>query len=286
MTSQDKTPKHIRLNERNHVELPLLEQLDGLGWNIVDLTREPTALAAGQSLGDGMPEMPDASAFGSQNPSDTGRETFTEVILPQVLRQQLIVINPWLEEDQIEEVIKQLTANWPGSGLIENNKHLLHLLLENTSVSENRQTGEQSPTVRFVDFKSAENNDFTAVCQFKVRILGTEHHIIPDIVLFLNGLPVVVIECKSPKVKDAIPEAIDQMMRYSEQRIHEGGRAKGEGSQPLFFYNQFVIATCRNECKFGTISTHSEKYFYRWDDPSRTTAQGKQPEGTAEHRHG
>ena len=49
-----------------------------------------------------------------------------------------------------------------------------------------------------------------------------------------NGLPVVVIECKSPKVKDAIPEAIDQLLRYSEQR-----GAKGEGSQPLFFYNQF-----------------------------------------------
>jgi len=87
------------------------------------------------------------------------------------------------------------------------------------------QTGERSPTVRFVDFTHRENNSFIAVCQFKVRILGTEHHIIPDIVLFLNGLPVVVIECKSPKVKDAIPEAIDQMLRYSEQR-----GAKGEGS--------------------------------------------------------
>jgi type I site-specific restriction-modification system R (restriction) subunit len=51
------------------------------------------------------------------------------------------------------------------------------------------------------------------------RVLGTEHHIYPDIVLFLNGLPVVVIECKSPKVRDAIPEAIDQLLRYSEQGL-------------------------------------------------------------------
>lgn len=139
---------------------------------------------------------------------------------------------------------------------------MLHLLLENTSVSENRQTGAKSPTVQFVDFKKTSNNAFTAVCQFKARILGTEHHIIPDITLFLNGLPVVVIECKSPKVKDAIPEAIDQMMRYSEQRGE-----RGEGSPPFFFYNQFIVATCRNECKFGTITTHTEKYFYRWADP-------------------
>ena len=78
--------------------------------------------------------------------------------------------------------------------------------------------------MRFVDFTHRDNNRFIAVCQFKVRILGTEHHIIPDIVLFLNGLPVVVIECKSPKVKEPIPEAIDQLLRYSEQRGAQGRR--------------------------------------------------------------
>ncbi len=116
--------------------------------------------------------------------------------------------------------------------------------------------------MRFVDFDTLANNAFTAVCQFKVRIRGSEHHIIPDIVLFVNGLPVVLVECKSPQVNDALPEAIDQMMRYSEQR-----GAKGEGSAPLFYYNQFIVATCRQQAKFGTISTYTEKYFYRWADP-------------------
>jgi predicted metal-dependent hydrolase len=77
---------------------------------------------------------------------------------------------------------------------------VLRLLLAGTSVGENRTTGEQSPTVRIIDFDERANNRFQAVCQFKVRILGTEHRIIPDIVLFLNGLPVVLAECKSPKV--------------------------------------------------------------------------------------
>jgi type I restriction enzyme R subunit len=179
-----------------------------------------------------------------------------------VLRAQLKVINPWLEDDQVEEVVKQLTASFPGTSLIQNNRHVFQLLLENTSVSENRRTGEKSPTVRFIDFKHRDNNRFIAVCQFKVRILGTEYHIIPDIVLFLNGLPIIVIECKSPKVKEPIPEAIDQLLRYSEQR-----GAKGEGSAALFYYNQFVITTCRQEAKFGTITTHNEKQFYRWADP-------------------
>ena len=197
-----------------------------------------------------------------QRPSDSFRDTFTEVVMLPVLREQLKVINPWLEGDQVEEVVKQLTSSFPSNGLIQNNRHAFNLLLENTSVGENRKTGEKSPTVRFIDFKHRNNNQFIAVCQFKVRILGTDHHIIPDIVLFLNGLPVVVIECKSPKAKEPISEAIGQLLRYSEQR---GG--KGEGSAPLFYYNQFVITTCRQEAKFGTLTTHSEKHFYRWADP-------------------
>jgi len=161
----------------------------------------------------------------------------------------------------VEEVVRKITT-FPGSSLIENNQAILKLLLENTSVAENRKTGERSPTVRFIDFENRDNNSFLAVSQFKIRILGTEHHIFPDIVLFINGLPIVVVECKSPKTKEPIPEAIDQLLRYSEQR----GATK-EGSPPLFYYNQFVVATCRNECKFGTISSHIPKHFYRWADP-------------------
>lgn len=80
---------------------------------------------------------------------------------------------------------------------------MFRLLTDGTSVSENRATGEKSSTVRFIDFDKVSNNRFIAVCQFKVRILGTEHHIVPDVVLFVNGIPVVV-EAKSPKVKDAL----------------------------------------------------------------------------------
>ena len=238
MASHDNTAKQLKLDERNHVEKPLLDQLVGLRWDVIDLTDKP------------------------QIPDDTFRENFTEVVMLPVLRAQLKVINPWLEGDQVEEAVKRLTASFPGTGLLQNNCHVFNMLLENTSVSENRKTGEKSPTVRFIDFKHRDNNSFIAVCQFKVRILGTEHHVVPDIVLFLNGLPVIIIECKSPKVKEPIPEAIDQLLRYSEQR-----GARGEGSAPLFYYNQFTVTTCRQQAKFGTITTHSEKYFYRWADP-------------------
>lgn len=232
----DKTPAHIKLDEKNHVEEPFLKQLEGMGWTVLRLDLK-------------------------QLPQDSERENFAEVVMLPKLREALKKINPWLEDDQLEEAIRRITS-FPGTDLIENNQYVLKLIQENTTVSENRQTGEHSPTVRYVDFDNRDNNSFVAVCQFKVRVLGTDNHIIPDIVLFLNGLPVAVIECKSPKTKEPIPEAIDQMLRYSEQRGE-----KGEGSPPLFYYNQMLVATCRQKAKFGTITTHTQKHFYRWADP-------------------
>ena len=229
--------KQFKLDERNHVEKPLLDQLASMDWEVIDLEAK-------------------------QRLEDSHRSSFTEVVMLPVLVAQLKIMQPWLADDQLDDVAKQLTASFTGSSLLQNNQHVFRLLLEGTSVSENRQTGAKSPTVRFIDFEQHTNNRFMAVCQFKVRVLGTEHHIIPDVVLFVNGLPLVVIEAKSPKINDPIPEAIDQLLRYSEQR---GGR--GEGSAPLFYFNQFLVVTCRQEAKFGTISTHSEKHFYRWSDP-------------------
>lgn len=76
MSRSDKTPERIKLDERNHVEKPLLDQLAGLGWEVLDL------------------EM-------KQHPNDTFRENFTEVVMLPVLRERLAEINPWMEPDQV-----------------------------------------------------------------------------------------------------------------------------------------------------------------------------------------
>ncbi len=229
--------KYLKQHESDYVEEPFLQQLAGLDWQVIRL------------------KMP------VQDAKESYRSDFNEVLLLPILRASLLNINPWLEADQIEDVITKLNIK-SANKLLETNQALLNLLLENTTVAKNRQTNENSPTVRLVDFENPENNSFIAISQLKLKILGTERHIYPDIVLFLNGLPVVVVECKSPKAQDPIPEAIDQLMRYSEQR-----GAKGEGCPALFYFNQFLIVTERNEAKFGTITTHSEKHFYRWSDP-------------------
>ncbi|MBB6680044.1 type I restriction endonuclease subunit R [Aequorivita sp. 609] len=227
---------NLKLDEYSHVEKPFLEQLAGLGWDVLELQMQ-------------------------QQPQQSFRTTFSEVVLKPKLREALVKINPFLTDAQVDELERKITT-FQKNSLLENNQQVLHYLLENTTVSKNEQTGELSPTVRFIDFENLENNNFTAISQFKVVVTGTDHHIIPDMVLFVNGLPLVVVEAKSSKVKEPIPEAIDQLMRYSEQRGDTG-----EGNKELFYYNQILITTCRTEAKFGTITTKIEKHFYRWTDP-------------------
>ena len=85
MPSLAQSREPFRLDERNHIERPLLNQLAGLGWEVIDLTDI------------------------KQTPADTHRESFTDVVMPLVLRDRRKVIN-WLEDNQVEEGVKQLAG--------------------------------------------------------------------------------------------------------------------------------------------------------------------------------
>lgn len=226
----------ILLNEKEYVEEPFLRQLDRLKWSI---------LRAGEE--------------GKGDPKVTFREGFNEVILEKKLCEALLRINSWLKEDQLAPIIREITTPNITGGLIENNRYILEKLLENTS-AENSKT-KRPDTVRFIDFEHPEQNEFLAISQFKVNIPGTEKHIIPDIVLFINGLPIGVIECKSAYLPDPMGEAIEQLMRYQNRR----GDDK-EGNEKLFWYNQLLIATSRQICRYSTITGEFE-HFNLWKDP-------------------
>ncbi len=240
----DKKTENLRLDEKNHVEEPFLKQLEGMSginWKVLRLEMGP-----------------------GQTPAQTQREDFVQVIMKRDLEDALKRINKGIDEAQLFEAVKDITT-FEGDNLFNNNKHALELLYNGTKV---KAEGKPSEDIFYIDFNNPENNSYVAVSQFKIRILGTEKHIYPDIICFINGIPISVIECKSPRAKEPIPEAIDQMMRYCEQRDYTG-----EGSRPLFYYNQFIIATCRNKAKFGTITTSIEKHFYRWTDPFPETVE-------------
>jgi type I restriction enzyme R subunit len=243
------------LDEEHQVENPFLAQLKRLGWEIYRQNKE-NAEDTKEIIGFNKDLEP------TYDTTKKFRTTFREVILGDVLRQSIKRINPWIEEDQIDYVVRRLKEPQANS-LFEANREIHELLLENIPVSENRKTGEKSPSVYIIDFKNPENNSFIAISQFKVNIPGTEKHIVPDIVLFVNGLPLVVVECKSPSRADPIGEAITDLLDYS-NRSNRSGR-KG-GNEKLFWYNLFSVATTRYTAKYGTITSDYE-HFVEWKDP-------------------
>ena len=252
------------LNEKQYVEEPFLRQLERLGWTIIRVGESaaytenlPGNILAAESMATYNAGSHSNSRL--YDPSCTWREGFHEVALERELRNALLRINPWLEEDQLPELVREITVPQKNS-LIEANQEILEKLLENSS-AENRKTGERSETVRFIDFKNQENNSFLAIAQFKVTIPGTEKHIIPDIVLFINGLPVALVECKSPYIADPMGEAVEQLLRYQNRR-----GADKEGNERLFWHNQLVIATNRQTAKYSTITGEFE-HFVEWKDP-------------------
>lgn len=234
--------KALRLDELSTVEQPFLEQLKEIGW-------ETYALNEANKVND---------------PGNSFRKSLKEFILKDKLTECLEVINPFLkgQTDQLEQVIRKITTELPND-LLSANEQVLGLLLANTKVSENRLNNAPNPVVKYIDFENPGNNSFIAISQFKVTIPGTDAYIKPDIMLFVNGLPIGIVECKSTKVEEPIDEAIDQMLRYANLR----NTSEIEGNQRLFFYNQIMIATCRNEARFGSITCRSKKHFYPWYDP-------------------
>ena len=126
-----------RLDEEYYVENPFLAQLQKLGWKTYRQNKDdPEDIREIASFNSSL-----EPAFGERI---KWRETFREVVLEDVLRESIQRINPWIEEDQINEVVGRITTSQARS-LLEANREIHDLLLENTSVFENRKTGEKAP---------------------------------------------------------------------------------------------------------------------------------------------
>lgn len=236
------------MSEYQFVEKPFLDQLRALGWNVID-------------QGEGIPSDPTVSR----------RTSFREVVLPQVFRESVAALNrtadgrPWLTAKQLDDLYDYLTTQ-TGS-LIEANENIQDLLYKHV-VDRNYVTDEAYPTVQFVDFHHWERNHFLAINQLRIDTPGrVKAMIIPDIVLFVNGLPLVVVECKDANAYTSNPmwEAFKQLMRYSDQREETHRAGLHEGEPRLFHFNQLLIRTCGLNADFGTI-TSGDRHFYPWRD--------------------
>jgi type I restriction enzyme R subunit len=236
--------------EYTNVEQPFLAKLRELGWKTID------------QGGFGTPKDPTISL----------RTSFKEVTLKAVFIAAVRKINtvdgrPWLTDKQLEDLYVEITAvEKSGLALLEANKAVFEKLIgkTKTTVAENELTGEQNPLVKLIDFTNWETNSFVAINQFRIVTPGGPRAgIIPDIVLFVNGLPFCVVECKDVDVADPISEGVNQIMRYANTREDDFGIKEGE--ERLFQYNLFSIVTHGEEARFGSITGDFE-YYLNWKD--------------------
>lgn len=234
------------MSENQLVEKPLLNQLKSMGWDVTD-------------LGQGVPT----------DPSTSFRSSFREVILKDIFKATVYRINtteegkPWLTDTQLDILLDDVTDFGTHKLLAANEEFLQRL--HKWQLDRNELTGEEDPVVKLIDFDNWDNNTFTAINQFRIDTPGYgKEHIRPDIVLFVNGLPLVVIECKerSKHCSDPMVAGIEQLRRYADSREPEHSKLR-EGEPAMFFTNQLMISTFGDDCKYGTITSGSD-YYFNW----------------------
>ena len=181
-------------------------------------------------------------------------------ILTDRLTAALKRLNPWLSDDNITKAMKAVTQV-PAASLAEANEAVYTSLTYGISLEQDRGDGRKSHTVRFIDFDTPSHNEWVVTRQYKV--FGSKKHVLPDVVAFVNGLPLVVIECKSPTIGDKWKaEAVKQLRRYQEADT----RWKEQGAPKLFEAAQILIGCCGERAVYGTVGT-PERFFLEWKEP-------------------
>lgn len=222
------------------VEQPAIGLFAGLGWQTVSAMEE---------------------AFG---PGGTlGRETKGEVVLVGRLRAALTTLNPGLLPEVIQTAIDELARDRSAMSLEAANREVYRLLKEGVTVSipDLEHGGQKAERLRVVDWGNPEQNDFLLVSQFSV--VGSLYTCRPDLVGFVNGLPLVVIELKKPGVPPRA--AFDENLTHYKQQIPQ-----------LFWYNSLLIASNGTDSRLGSLTADWERFFEwkrieREDEPRRVS---------------
>src|ERR1039457_4080356 len=232
-------------NEFTEVERPLLVQLVEMGWDYIK--------------GD------------LDYPAKTGRTSFSETVLLERLRSAFRRINTdergheWLDDLTIDRAVRELLRP-EGRGLLELNRSFMQRLQVGVRVvvAEGPRSGEEV-TLHSIAWEPErlKENEFLTINQFQVLIKGTLYTKRPDVVLFVNGLPLVVIECKGRDVIEALEEAVDQLLHYSNQRHLD--HAEREGIPELFYFNALMVGTHYDRAVASTVGDTGD-YFGEWKD--------------------
>ncbi len=174
------------------------------------------------------------------------REDFGQVVLIESLRRQVAVINPDIPDEAREQAIQKVLRIF-GGDLLANNETFHEFLIEKVRVPYQKDGFERSHEVALIDFENPANNEFLVVNQFTITENNQNKR--PDVLLFVNGIPLVVIELKNAVDENAtIPSAFRQIETYK-QIIPS-----------LFTYNAICVISDGHEAKAGSLSAGLSRY--------------------------
>ena len=177
------------------------------------------------------------------------RQTYADVVLIDRLRSALATINDKIPPDAIEEAIRKVTRTDTPS-LFENNRRFHKLLTDGVDVEYQAEGRTIYDKVWLIDFTNPDNNDWLAVNQF--TIIEKKNNRRPDVVIFINVLPLGVIELKNPTDENAtIKGAFNKLQTYKND------------IPSLFPYNEILIVSDGTEARVGTL-TASFEWFMPW----------------------
>lgn len=170
-----------------------------------------------------------------------GRETKSDVILISRLKEAIDKLNPGLPEEAKQHAINELLSDRSRLSLVKANQEIYKLIKNGVKVNFLNEKGEyEDKTVKIVDFEKPENNDFFLASQF--WITGEIYPRRPDLIGFINGMPMILIELKA--ANKPIKAAFDENITDYKDTILQ-----------LFWYNAFIIISNGKETKIGTLSS-------------------------------
>ena len=177
---------------------------------------------------------------------ESERANLGEAVLKNRLEKAIDDLNPTISQESKEQALRAV-LNLPSRNLIDNNETFHRLLTEGIEVEVMGTEGIRGDKVKLVDFVNPGNNEFVVCNQFTV----VENNIIkrPDVVLFVNGLPLAVIELKNPVDENAtVAKAFTQLQNYK------------KAIPSLFFYNAVLVASDGLDARAGTISADMSRF--------------------------
>lgn len=214
----------------DNIEIAVLDRLShpDFGYDIIKCDADPSKR---ENLDDG-----------------TGRSSKKECVLPCVLKASLVKINPHIPESIIDDVAKTLIRDFTGTDIVATNYDLYGKIRNQIKVKVRRNGRDDFDFVKLVDFDTPTNNTFTAVSQMWIQ--GKLYWRRPDVLIFVNGLPLVFIELKNSVVK--VEEAYNKNLQDYIKDIPN-----------LFAFNQICVLSNGLETRLGAFNATYD-YFFEW----------------------